>query len=229
MINPIHALSIYKKKHLIKSIISQKLSYLEPEQLTRIFDIVNIIEDKSIPGVLIETGCALGGSAIVIASSKSRQRKFYVYDVFDMIPPPSNNDGDDVHDRYKIITEGKSVGINGETYYGYVDSLIDVVTENFRKFNLDIHANNISLIKGLYEDTLQINAPVAFAHIDCDWYESVMTCLTEIVPFLSKDGILVIDDYYAWSGCKKAVDEYFTDKRSDFKFENKYRLEITKL
>jgi hypothetical protein len=61
---------------------------------------------------------------------------------------------------------------------------------------------------------MQIDQPVALAHIDGDWYESVMTCLQRIEPHLSEEGILVIDDYDAWSGCRTAVDEYFADKKT---------------
>jgi len=37
---------------------------------------------------------------------------------------------------------------------------------------------------------------------------------------------LIIDDYYCWSGCKKAVDEYFADKKSKFFFKKYERLHI---
>ena len=84
-------------------------------------------------------------------------------------------------------------------------------------------------IKGLYQHTLKINSPVSFAHIDCDWYDSVMCCLTRIEPYLSCGGTLVIDDYYHYSGCKKAVDLYFLNKKNDYKFYRKNRLHIVKI
>ena len=87
---------------------------------------------------------------------------------------------------------------------------------------------NITFIKGLFEDTLICKQPVALAHIDCDWYDSVMVCLERIVPMMVKGGILVIDDYNHWSGCRKAVDTYFADKRELFSFEKKSRLHIIK-
>jgi asparagine synthase (glutamine-hydrolysing) len=49
---------------------------------------------------------------------------------------------------------------------------------------------------------------IAFAHIDCDWYEPVRLCLERIYPILSIQGYLVLDDYYDYGGCKKAVDEF---------------------
>jgi Macrocin-O-methyltransferase (TylF) len=81
-------------------------------------------------------------------------------------------------------------------------------------------------VKGLFQNTLNVSGPVAMAHLDGDWYESVMVCLERITPHLVSGGILVIDDYFDWSGCRKAVDEYFLDKRPDFKFITKSRLHI---
>jgi asparagine synthase (glutamine-hydrolysing) len=75
---------------------------------------------------------------------------------------------------------------------------------------------------------MQIERPVAFVHIDGDWYESVMTCLTRLAPRLVPGGVLVIDDYDAWSGCRSAVDEYFADRRAEFAFVGKSRLHIVR-
>jgi len=177
---------------------------------------------------LIEAGCALGGSAIVMASAKSTSRPFYVYDVFGMIPPPSEHDDADVQNRYQIIKNGQSEGIQGNTYYGYVQDLLTKVTENFRRHGLPVESNNIHLVQGLFQDALRVNEPVALAHVDGDWYESVMTCLQRIEPRLTSGGVLVIDDYDAWSGCRKAVDEYFSDKRDRYEFIRKSRLHIVR-
>ena len=67
------------------------------------------------------------------------------------------------------------------------------------------------------------------AHIDCDWYESVKLSLEQITPNLVKGGYLIIDDYYRYSGCTTAVDEYFKDKKNQFKFLKKERLVVKKL
>ena len=58
-------------------------------------------------------------------------------------------------------------------------------------------------------------------------YASVHLCLERIVPHLIPGGILVIDDYYRWSGCRDAIDDYFRDK-TGFVFEKRSRLHIRK-
>ena len=73
-----------------------------------------------------------------------------------------------------------------------------------------------------------MDEPAALAHIDADWYQSVMTCLERIEPHLSPGGVLVIDDYDHWSRCRKAVDEYFADKRDRYFFLRRSRLHIVR-
>jgi len=181
-------------------------------------------------GCIIETGCALGGSGICIAHEKRKDKPLFIYDVFGMIPAPGEKDGEDVFERYQVIRQGKSFGIGGDLYYGYQDNLLEKVKNSFCSVLglKDLRDANIEFIKGLFEDTLICRQPVAMAHIDCDWYDSVMVCLERIAPMLVSGGILVIDDYDHWSGCKRAVDAYFQDKKEQFLFEKKSRLHIIK-
>ncbi len=213
---------------IIRSVRAESLTYLDAAALCDLFEQVEATERACRSGILIEAGCALGGSAIVIATAKSRARPFYVYDVFGIIPAPSAQDGADVHDRYKVIQQGKSAGIGRNKYYGYEENLFEQVTENFRRHGVAGDANNTYLVKGLFQDTLHVTEPVALAHIDGDWYESVMVCLQRIAPHLVPGGVLVIDDYDDWSGCRKAVDEYFSDKQDLYTFVHKSRLHIVR-
>ncbi|WP_352750147.1 hypothetical protein [Mesorhizobium sp. M0701] len=47
---------------------------------------------EKVPGDFIEYGIALGGSAIYIASELDGDRHFHGYDVFGMIPSPTEQD-----------------------------------------------------------------------------------------------------------------------------------------
>jgi asparagine synthase (glutamine-hydrolysing) len=90
-----------------------------------------------------------------------------------MIPPPDDNDGDDVHHRYRLIASGAALGIDGDRYYGYEPDLKIRVIEHFRKLGLPVDRHHVELHSGLFEDTLHPAAPVALAHIDGDWYRAV--------------------------------------------------------
>lgn len=219
-------LSDRQSYRVVRRVLQDKCTYLDASALVDLYESVRAIEEEGQEGIIIEAGCALGGSAIVITAAKATTRPFYVYDVFGMIPPPSENDGPDAHARYNVIAGGESSGIGGERYYGYEENLFEKVIETFSDFGFPIARNNVYLVKGLYEDSLVVNQSVVLAHIDCDWYESVMTCLNRITPWVVKGGRIIIDDYNTWSGCRRAVDTYFADKRQDFEFTMRARLHI---
>jgi asparagine synthase (glutamine-hydrolysing) len=210
----------------IRAVKSDSLTFLETDALVDLYEAVQAVVADKRPGILVEAGCAAGGSAIVMASAKEPERKLNVYDVFGMIPPPSAKDDTDVHKRYEVIKSGAATGLGDKKYYGYEPDLLATVKANFAKHGFPIEKNNVSLIKGLFEDTLNLTEPVALAHLDGDWFESVMVCLHQITPKLVKGGTLVIDDYFAWSGCRKAVDEYFADKQANYDFVEKSRIHI---
>ena len=180
------------------------------------------------PGLVVEAGTALGGAAIVMAAAKAAGRPMKVYDVFGMIPPPSDKDGTDVHRRYDRILKGESTGLRGDVYYGYHDDVYGEVKASFARLGAPVEDNDVDLVQGLFQDTIDLDEPVAFAHLDGDWYESTMTCLERIVPLLTPGGRIVLDDYYAWSGCTTAVDEYFAG-RAGYRIERRARLHVVRL
>ena len=216
------------KTGLIKKVRRKGLTYLEVNALLDLQDSVEYADANNIDGIICECGVALGGSSIILANAKNQSRSLELYDSFETMPPPTEKDGVDAHQRFETIKDGKSTGLKGELYYGYEKDLLSKVKENIRSLVPTEKNKNIKYFKGFYEDSLKINEPVALAHIDCDWYSSVWTCLKEIEPHLSTGGVLIIDDYYHYSGCKKAVDDYFKDK-SGYEFKNKTRLQIHKV
>jgi hypothetical protein len=211
----------------IARVRAEHLTYLKPANLRELAAIVHELERDAIPGLVIEAGTALGGSAIVLAAAKAPERPMKVYDVFGMIPAPGEHDGADVHRRYERIAGGAAKGVGGETYYGYRDDLYDEVTESFSRLGVPAGERNVELVKGLFQDTIRLDEPVAFAHLDGDWYESTMTCLERIAPLVVPGGRIVLDDYYAWSGCRAAVDEYFKD-RDGFRLEHRAKLHVVR-
>ena len=77
---------------------------------------------------------------------------------------------------------------------------------------------------------MTIKQPVAFAHIDVDWYDPVKTCLERIFPNLIVGGSLILDDYHDWGGCRKAVDTYLQTVNGEFRLNDSAgSLQIIKL
>lgn len=68
----------------------------------------------------------------------------------------------------------------------------------------------IRYVQGKVEQTLPQTVPesIALLRLDTDWYESTKCELEYLFPRLVDGGILIIDDYGHWEGCRRAVDEY---------------------
>ena len=159
-------------------------------------------------GAFVEFGVALGGSAILIAAAAKHKSYFLGFDVFGLIPEPTSpKDDEKSKRRYAIITSGASTGIGGEVYYGYRTDLYGDVLAAFERNGLKVDDRNIRLVKGLFKETWprQNVDAVAFCHIDCDWYDPVKYCLDAVGPILAKDGVIILDDYHDYGGCKKAT------------------------
>lgn len=212
-------------EELVTRVTDENLTYLKADYLRDLATLVRGVETSGVPGLVVEAGTALGGSAIVMAAAKDQSRAMKVYDVFGLIPAPTDQDGADVHGRYARIVAGEAKGVGDDLYYGYRDNLYDEVTDSFIRHGVPPEAHRVELIKGLFEDTIDLDEPIAFAHLDGDWYESTMTCLVRLAPLLSPGGRIVLDDYYAWSGCRRAVDEYFRD-RPGFRLVKRAKLHV---
>lgn len=169
-----------------------------PLRLSNLYRRVQRIIEDRIPGHIVECGCGRGGSAALLAIAlrdaqcPPADRKVWLYDTFEGLPEPTMADPD--YEEAKQWTG---------TCRGELDSISELMT------SLGL-ADRAIYVKGLYQDTLP-NAmcfPIALLHIDCDWYESTKTCLNELYAEVSPGGIIQIDDYLTWRGCRKAVDEF---------------------
>jgi Macrocin-O-methyltransferase (TylF) len=219
-----------KERELILRIRSERLTYLSERKLASLAHICRQIEESDLPGVFLEAGCALGGSAILLATLKRPARPLRIYDVFGMIPPPSEKDTQEVQARYQTIARGESSGIGGDKYYGYQENLDVVVRNNLMRFGVDCCRLSVSLIKGLVQDTMEMDQPVALAHIDVDWYDPVMTSLERTFPNLVVGGSIIIDDYYDWGGCRQATEEYLERVAGQFaRDDSSGSVKLTKL
>lgn len=197
---------------------AEHLSYASDRQMHQLLGVVRATAPSG--ALIIEAGCARGGSAILLCATKAQNRPMRVYDVFDMIPPPSEHDGADMKARYQEIAAGKAVGLDGGRYYLYERDMLALVRENFQRLGYPIEQHNVQLIKGMVQDTLTVDEPVALAHIDVDWFEPVTACLERIVPRLIVGGAVALHAYSDWSGCRKAADAYFNScKRPGFNYD----------
>jgi O-methyltransferase len=71
------------------------------------------------------------------------------------------------------------------------------------------------LIEGKVEDTIpqQLPEAIAILRLDTDWYDSTRHEMEHLMPRMVSKGVLIVDDYYCWSGNREAVDEYLDHHR----------------
>jgi O-methyltransferase len=207
------------KYPMVRAVRARGLTYLSNARLISLVKKVQkIIRAQKTP-VIIEFGVALGGSAILMSSllHPAGRGQFYGYDMFGLIPPPSDNDERDAHDRYNAIVSGQSKGLKGQKYYGYETDLLSKVKAQFKAFGMET-GMNLQLIAGDFRQSFQEPASaVDLIHIDCDWYESVVFCLEVAKAHLRVGGLIVVDDYNDYQGCAKAVDAFVAKHSREFK------------
>lgn len=197
-----------------RQVRARNLTYLRPERLRALELCATEVNRQGVDGDFVECGVALGGSAVLLAECMGEGRTFHGYDVFGMIPAPTENDPPEVHQRFAVIASGQSQGIGDETYYGYRDDLLDHVAATLAEFGHEV-GERVQLHPGLFEETLHPAATVAVAHVDCDWYDPVQICLERLTPRLAAGGYLVLDDYFDYGGCQLATDD-FLERHPEF-------------
>lgn len=183
------------------------------ESLYSLYCSVDYVLKNNIKGAFVECGVWRGGSSMLIAQMlKNRNitdRNLYLFDTFEGMSEPTHNDLD--IRGVKAATLLRDHENNKEESVWCLAELKDVQN------NMRLTAfpeENVTFIKGKVEDTIPENLPkenIALLRLDTDWYESTKHELNYLYPQLEQRGVLVIDDYGHWEGCRKAVDEYFQE------------------
>jgi O-methyltransferase len=153
------------------------------------------IVKENIPGAFVECGVLDGGTAALVAwaSRANPNRAMHLFDAWQGLPKTTAEDGTEA-----AVWTGEVVG-----------SPVRVV-EVMRM--LQVPPERVNFHRGWFDQTFStVNLPqVALAHIDCDFYEPTKLCLDKWYPALSPGGFMQFDDYDAFLGCRKAVDEFLT-------------------
>lgn len=55
---------------------------------------------------------------------------------------------------------------------------------------------------------------ISILRLDGDWYNSTMQCLSSLFPMVKEGGIIIVDDYFVWDGCSRAVHDYLSKNSS---------------
>lgn len=183
------------KEQIISKRIPPNLSTWQTIELSH--QCAKYVIDNNIPGAFVECGVAAGNN---LAAMCAAGRHGYGLDSFEGIPWAGENDAEQPGIGKKDESkcgELKSSGISAFSY--------DDVRANFWNWKIE----NYSLIKGWFQNTvIDFLEPISVLRLDGDLYDSTLVCLKSLYPWISKGGILIIDDWQL-PGCRKAFEDYF--------------------
>jgi len=193
---------------------------ISKERFLTLYQSINYVFKNDIQGDFVECGIFKGGSSMMMAHMLAEQfqsqknQKIWMYDTFEGMANASKYDENIDNQKAFIELDRIKKKENLNDIWAY--SSLDYVKNNLKKTNID--EDKLIYIKGLVEETLYKRKPkeIALLRLDTDFYESTKSELEILYPLLQKGGILIIDDYGHWKGCKKAVDEYFLNKKDIF-------------
>ena len=193
---------------------------LSPHRLASLYDQIRFLEEKQLAGALVQCGVWRGGSAGLLALTNlaygAQPRHIHLFDTFAGIPEP-----DISVDGERAINEAQATGVgttgkleaNPQMYtkmgrlVGHLDDCRTLL-----EHTLEYPATYLHYHVGFFQETLPVAAPplgpIALLHLDGDWYASTKSCLETLYGQVVSGGLIVIDDYGAYAGCRRAVDEF---------------------
>jgi hypothetical protein len=189
---------------------SSKFSLLSRERLLFNIAAIDCVCQKNIRGDVVEIGVWKGGSmlAMLLALEKNNclDRTVHLYDTFEGMTPSTDADKDfKGRDANDLIKE--------DSFWSCISGLEEVqrnISQN-SKYPSDL----IKYHKGDICKTEFIPDAISVLRLDTDWYESTKFELDHFYDKVSSGGIIIIDDYGWWKGCKKAVDEFLDSRNAN--------------
>jgi O-methyltransferase len=210
----------FNSAHLLDRVVSRVAGRAVPaahsgimtnvEKRMNIYHLVSQVLAYGVEGDLVELGCHEGQTAALITKvmrDRGSSKTLFVYDSFEGLPAPGANDGTKYSGGSLMTTE-------------------EELRENFSRYGLPLPR----ICRGWFKDTLRTQLPerICFAHLDGDFYESILVSLEFVYPRLSPGAVCIIDDYcdrainpIGWNdlpGVKKACDEFLADKPEKIEF-----------
>jgi hypothetical protein len=180
----------------------RKYSMVPEMRLFSLYQLAKQVCLQNIPGNFVECGVAAGGSsamlAHVIRKFSRLPREHFAFDSFEGMPIPGK------HDTHRG-QDAESTGWGTGTCAAPEASLMEIAGK------LGV-SDLVHPVKGFFNATLPRTrdriGPIGFLHMDGDWYDSTMDILNNLFSQVVEGGVIQVDDYGHWDGCRKALHEY---------------------
>ena len=160
---------------------------------------------KNIDGSVMECGVWKGGMSAAIAEVMGKDRDYFLFDGFEGMPPAKEIDG-------KKALEWQS----DKSSVNYLDNCkVDI--SYAQKAMVMSAAPKFRIVKGWFDQTIPSFIPpgkIAILRLDCDWYDPMTLCLDTLFKYVSHGGLIILDDYYSYEGCSRAVHDFLSRNNS---------------
>ena len=196
-----------EEKNIISKVKDRTMT--NSNSISNLIQATRYILKSGIDGAFVECGVWRGGSAMAFCYSALAygqvDREIYLMDTFAGYTKVTDKD-------FQISNGQKASELfNLDANYICQASLEDV--------KLGIRETNYPSEKVFYlvGDIIQSSLSllpdkIAILRLDTDYYESTLWSLENLYPLVPKGGIIIIDDYDYWNGCREACDEFFSKK-----------------
>lgn len=186
----------------------KRFTMTSPERIISLCDAVRYVVSGGIEGAVVECEVWRGGSsmaaALMLTDLGDTERDLYLFDTFEGMSAPTE------HDRRARDAAGASelLAATGKDAKVWAYSPLEDVRANLGSTGYP--AGRTHFVQGKVEDTIPGAAPdkIALLRLDTDWYKSTRHELEHLFARLAPGGVLIIDDYGAWEGARRAVDEF---------------------
>jgi O-methyltransferase len=158
-----------------------------------------------IDGCVVECGTWKGGMLAGIAEVLGPDRRYFGFDSFEGLPPAKEIDG-----NAALAWQSDTVSPN------FHENCRASVRDAEAALKLS-GAKHVELVAGWFDRTLPSWAapqPIALLRLDADWYDSTRICLDALMPQMAAGGLVIVDDYYTWDGCARAVHDWITETQT---------------
>jgi hypothetical protein len=157
----------------------------------------------AVPGHLVECGVFKGASLSRFAMFRSLlgsvySKKIIAFDSFGSFPETQFQD--DIKTREKFIQDAGEQSIS-------VEQMSEVLSRRGIAQNVELVSGDITLTVPEYVKN-KPELKISLLNLDTDIYEPAVTILEHLFPRIVRGGILILDDYAAFPGETKAVDDY---------------------
>lgn len=159
--------------------------------------LLRTIEEAAVPGDFAELGVYRGSTARLI-HHYAPDRMLHLFDTFE-----------------GFTAKGAASELQKTAVRVAPSAFSDTSLEAVRAYISPRNAN-VVFHRGYFPEAVPpalASHRFAFVHLDADLYEPIIEALRFFYPRMADQGIILVHDYNAWPGARKAVDEFLSHRR----------------